>query len=72
MRLNKTEESDRLNSQRIMGLCMEQIQELTDFSPKNEEEAHTWALIGITLQIIAEKASRFEELLDGENFHQNN
>ena len=55
-----------------MGLCMEQIQELTDFSPKNEEEASTWALIGITLQLIAEKASRFEELLDGENFHQNN
>ena len=77
MRINNFEEEhkhfdDLVDANFAMETAMNAIVEITQFQPQNDEEEFQWNLIGLTLKLIAEKASRFEEMQKGEGFHQNN
>ena len=77
MRINNLEEEhrhfdDSVDANFAMETAMTAIMEVTQFEPQNDQEAFQWNLIGLTLKIIAQKASRFEEMQKGESFHQNN
>lgn len=52
------------NASDIMEMCMSEIQELTQYEPTNDEDGAVWGMIAITLRIIAEKATCYEEMVE--------
>lgn len=67
MRLNENIPSEKITTANdAMTLCMAEIhdtliQPMEEMGKLSEEQSASLSIIGITLQIIAEKATRFEE-----------
>ena len=65
---------DVQNAEVIMEACMDTLLDLA-IKPMsknfNDEEVEVIALIGETLKLIASKAKRYEDMMEGETFSKN-
>jgi hypothetical protein len=78
MRLNQNIPSEKTTTANdAMNLCMAEIHEILmqpmqDMNKLSDEQRASLSIIGITLKLIAEKATRFEEMGSGEFPYSNN